>query len=31
MVSSPAQFATFLATQAKRWAPIIKATGLKGQ
>jgi tripartite-type tricarboxylate transporter receptor subunit TctC len=31
MISSPAQFAEFLALQAQRWPPIIKATGLKGQ
>jgi len=30
MINSPAEFATFLAVQAKRWPPIIKAAGLKG-
>ena len=30
MINSPAEFTTFLAIQAQRWAPIIKATGLKG-
>jgi tripartite-type tricarboxylate transporter receptor subunit TctC len=30
MVNTPAEFAKFLDIQAKRWPPIIKATGLKG-
>ena len=31
MINSPEGFATFLAAQAERWPPIIKAAGLKGQ
>ncbi|MPZ39622.1 MAG: tripartite tricarboxylate transporter substrate binding protein [Rhizobiales bacterium] len=31
MVNSPEQFGKFLAVQAKRWPPIIKAAGLKAQ
>jgi tripartite-type tricarboxylate transporter receptor subunit TctC len=30
MINSPTEFARFLADQAKRWPPIIKAAGLKG-
>jgi tripartite-type tricarboxylate transporter receptor subunit TctC len=31
MIHSPAEFAKFLALQAERWPPIIKAAGLRGQ
>ena len=31
MIKSPAEFAKFLAVQAERWPPIIKAAGLKAQ
>jgi tripartite-type tricarboxylate transporter receptor subunit TctC len=31
LINSPQEFATFLAAQAERWPPIIKATGLKGR
>jgi tripartite-type tricarboxylate transporter receptor subunit TctC len=31
LINSPKEFATFMAEQAERWPPIIKATGLKGR